>query len=253
MRNHPVPQAAKATRPFLKWVGGKSRLLSNIIPELPAGQRLIEPFVGGGAVFLNTEGFEQYFLGDSNKHLVELYRVVAEQPQEFIAVALEFFDEQYRSRERYVDVRRAFNSEGDVLTRAAQFLYLNKFGFNGLCRYNRSGQFNVPYGNPVRVPGLPEEEILSFARKAQRATFVHGDFADLVRSAQPGDVVYCDPPYLDRDDSPSFRGYGAAGFGMDRQRELADLARSSRSEVFRLQFRTTIAWPHMNSTRGQTY
>ncbi|MFB9121877.1 DNA adenine methylase [Paraburkholderia dipogonis] len=113
----------------------------------------------------------------------------------------------------------------DVLTRAAQFLYLNKFGFNGLCRYNRSGQFTYPMGTRYGFLGfLKKKSFLSPARRSG-ATFVHGDFADLVRSAQPGDVVYCDPPYLDRDDSPSFRGYGAAGFGMDRQRELADLAR----------------------------
>jgi DNA adenine methylase len=100
MRNHPVPQA-KATRPFLKWAGGKSRLLSHIIPALPSGRRLIESFVGGGAVFLNTEVFEEYLLGDSNRHLIELYRTVAERPQEFTDLTSSFFDGEYRTPERY--------------------------------------------------------------------------------------------------------------------------------------------------------
>ncbi|MFL9900027.1 Dam family site-specific DNA-(adenine-N6)-methyltransferase [Paraburkholderia fungorum] len=221
----PSSASGRKGHPAFPQVGGKSRLLPHIIPALPSGRRLIEPFVGGGAVFLNTDGFEEYLLGDSNRHLMELYRTVAERPQEFIDLALSFFDDEYRNHERYLDVRRAFNSECDVLTRSTQFLYLNRFGFNGLCRYNRSGQFNVPYGHLERVPGFPTEQILAFADKAQRATFFHGDFADIMRLAEPGDVVYCDPPYLDRDDTASFRGYGAAGFGMNRQRELANLAR----------------------------
>ncbi|MFM0553582.1 Dam family site-specific DNA-(adenine-N6)-methyltransferase [Paraburkholderia sediminicola] len=225
MRNHPLPQATKAAKPFLKWVGGKSRLLSNIIPALPPGRRLIEPFVGGGSVFLNAAGFEKYVLGDSNKHLIELYQTVAERPREFMGLSVSMFNDRFRTSERYLDVRRAFNSEGNVLMRSAQFLYLNRFAFNGLCRYNRAGQFNVPYGHPKRVPRFPAEQILAFTEQAQRATFVHGDFTDLMRLAEPGDVVYCDPPYLDRDGATSFRAYGPAGFGMDRQCELADLAR----------------------------
>lgn len=225
MQNDPVLQAGKATRPFMKWVGGKSRLLPHIIPALPKGKRLIEPFVGGGAIFLNASGFATYLLGDSNRDVIDVYRTVAERPRELIDLALSLFKEEYRSPGRYLEVRCAFNSENDVLTRSAQFLYLNRFGFNGLCRYNRSGQFNVPYGHLERVPGFPTEQILAFAELAKRATFVHGDFSNLMRLAEPGDVIYCDPPYLDRDDTASFRGYGAAGFGIDRQRELVGLAR----------------------------
>jgi DNA adenine methylase len=220
-----VPQATGATRPLLKWAGGKSRLLSHIIPALPKGRRLIEPFVGGGAVFLNATGFEKYLLGDSNKHLINLYRTVVERPQEFVDVAQLFFNESFRSPERYLEVRHAFNRESDVLTQSAQFLFLNRFGFNGLCRYNRSGQYNVPYGHLQQVPAFPTQQIFAFAEKAREATFVHGDFAAIMRSAEPGDVIYADPPYLDRDDVASFRGYGATGFGLDRQSELADLAR----------------------------
>lgn len=224
MQTHPASETATSAKPSLKWVGGKSRLLPEIIPALPAGHRLVEPFVGGGAVFLGTN-YSEYLLGDNNPHLVHLYRVVAEQPERFIEISSSFFSERYRSQAQYLEVRRAFNGASETLLRAAQFLYLNKLGFNGLCRYNRAGQFNVPYGHHVRVPRFPHEEIMNFLRKAQRATFVHADFVSVMRMARPGDVVYCDPPYLDRDGIASFRAYGPGEFDFDRQRELADLAR----------------------------
>src|ERR1700761_7812960 len=94
MRNHPVPPATNATQPFLKWVGGKRRLLSHIIPALPIGTRLIEPFVGGGSVFLNANGFDRYLLGDSNKHLINLYKTAMEHPQELVKVARTFFHDE---------------------------------------------------------------------------------------------------------------------------------------------------------------
>ncbi|MGA9914399.1 MAG: Dam family site-specific DNA-(adenine-N6)-methyltransferase [Paraburkholderia sp.] len=205
-------------------MGGKSRLLAQLLPALPRGSRLIEPFFGGAAVFLATN-FSDYLLGDSNPHLIELYRTVAQQLEQFIEMALPFFNEGCRSKERFLEIRSTFNEANESLHRAAQFLYLNKFGFNGLCRYNRSGQFNVPYGHHVRLPRFPREEIMSCAKKAQRATFVHADFASVMRMARSGDVVYCDPPYLDRDGAASFRAYSPGEFCFERQRELANLAR----------------------------
>jgi DNA adenine methylase len=184
----------------------------------------VEPFVGGGSVFLGTD-FSEYLLGDNNPHLISFYREVATHPEQFIEIASSFFCETYRSKEQYLEVRRAFNETSESILQAAQFLYLNKFGFNGLCRYNRSGKFNVPYGHKSRVPRFPREEILNFARKAQRATLVCGDFASVMQNAKPGDVVYCDPPYLDRDEAASFRAYGPNEFSFDKQRALAELAR----------------------------
>ncbi|WP_166678981.1 Dam family site-specific DNA-(adenine-N6)-methyltransferase [Paraburkholderia sp. BL6665CI2N2] len=217
-------QAARPAKPFLKWVGGKTRVLHHIIPRLPAGRRLIEPFVGGGAVFLAT-GYEEYLLGDANVHLVELFQAVSENRDEFIRVAEQYFNEQYRTAEQYLSVRSAFNHEQDAVTRAAQFLYLNRHGFNGLCRYNNRGGFNTPYGHPARVPRFPREEIVVFSEHARRAKFVSADFSELMDAVRPDDVVYCDPPYLDRDGARSFTGYGPGGFDMQRQEELASIAK----------------------------
>jgi len=175
-------------------------------------------------VFLGTN-FSEYLLGDGNPHLIQLYRTVAEQPDRFIEVASSFFCEGNRSKERYLEIRREFNDRSDVLLRAAQFLYMNKFVFNGLCRYNRSGQFNVPYGHKAGVPHFPLDEVENFSKRARQATFMHSDFVSVMQMARLGDVVYCDPPYLDREEAASFRAYGAGEFSFDRQCELADMAR----------------------------
>jgi DNA adenine methylase len=224
MQKHSAPKSSTPSKPCLKWIGGKTRLLSQIIPALPTGRRLVEPFVGGGSVFLGTD-FSEYMLGDNNPDLINLYRELATHPEQFIEIASSYFCEAYRSQEKYLEVRRAFNAGSESSLMAAQFLYLNQFGFNGLCRYNRSGKFNVPYGHKSRVPRFPKAEILNFAWKAQRATLVCGDFASMMQMAKPGDVVYCDPPYLDRDEAASFRAYGPNEFSLDQQRELAELAR----------------------------
>jgi DNA adenine methylase len=215
---------SKAARPFLKWVGGKSRLLDYLLPKLPTGSQLIEPFVGGGSVFLGAN-YERYVLGDTNEHLIELYQAVKTNPDAFMAVAEKFFVGENLSPERYNELREQFNTERDPLVRGALFLYLNKHGFNGLCRYNKSGKFNVPFGWANRVPSFPHIEIRTFAQKAKAATFVHGDFVELMSLAKVGDVVYCDPPYLDRDNAQSFKAYGANKFDIARHRELADCAR----------------------------
>lgn len=215
---------SKATKPFLKWVGGKGRLLGHLLPRLPAGNRLIEPFVGGGSVFLGTD-YESYVLGDANEHLIELYQAAAKDPDALMAEAERLFVEENLSPERYNELREKFNAEYDPLARGALFVYLNKFGFNGLCRYNKAGKFNTPFGWPSRVPRLPREEILAFAKKAGAATFVHEDFVEVMMSAKLGDVVYCDPPYLDRDVAASFKAYGASRFDLARHRELAECAR----------------------------
>ncbi|CAN7673528.1 Dam family site-specific DNA-(adenine-N6)-methyltransferase [Caballeronia sp. LjRoot34] len=223
MNKNPVAPA-RPIRPFLRWVGGKSRVLQHIVFRLPRGKRLVEPFVGGGSIFLNTH-YESYLLADSNRHLVELYQAVANGRDGFVEMAKAYFEECFRTPERYLSVRAAFNAEQDALARAAQFLYLNRFNFNGLCRYNKAGGFNVPYGYPTRPPRFPFEEITAFSAKAEHADFIAADFAKVMCTATSGDVVYCDPPYLDPDSAKTFTGYSPSGFSMERQLELASISR----------------------------
>ena len=187
--------------------------------------RLVEPFVGGGSVFLRA-AFEEYLLMDANPHLIELYQSIQTDAATFIRKAKPLFAASANCEEIYYTIRAAFNDESDPLSRAAYFLYFNKFGYRGVARYSGKGKFNTPFGHN-RLPGFPEQEILAFADRSGSATFRHADFSEAFRDLGPGDIVYCDPPYLDTESTPSFRGYVPGGFSIEQQRQLADLARAA--------------------------
>ncbi|CCW34449.1 DNA adenine methylase Dam [Chthonomonas calidirosea] len=209
-------------RPFLKWAGGKYRLVEQIKRRLPVGTRLIEPFVGSGAVFLNTD-YKRYLLSDINSDLVCLYRTLQRHGEAFIAYCKELFVPENNNAERYYELRAEFNASKDPWRRSALFVYLNRHGYNGLCRYNAIGEFNVPFGKYAR-PYFPENEMQYFAHKAQYAEFRYEDFRTVMRSAQTGDVIYCDPPYVPLSSTANFTDYAAGGFGVKDQEELARLA-----------------------------
>ncbi|WP_281759161.1 Dam family site-specific DNA-(adenine-N6)-methyltransferase [Alicyclobacillus hesperidum] len=209
-------------RPFLKWAGGKYRLVEQIKRRLPPGARLIEPFVGSGAVFLNTD-YEEYLISDINQDLIGLYQTLQRHGDDFIAYCKEQFVPENNTAERYYELRAEFNASSDPWRKSALFVYLNRHGYNGLCRYNANGEFNVPFGKYAR-PYFPEDEMRYFARKAQRAEFLCEDFRAVMRAAQPGDVIYCDPPYVPLSSTANFTDYAAGGFGTKDQEELAQLA-----------------------------
>lgn len=200
---------------ILKWVGSKSGLMPELIKYLPAGDRLIEPFAGSCAVMMNTD-YPAYLVADVNPDLINLYRQVKEHTRPFIVVAASLFN-QNKTEESYYKVRNDFNFTASLplLERAAQFLYLNRHGYRGLCRYNKRGEFNNPYGY-YKQPYFPLAEIEAFAAKAQRATFECLDYSDTLNMVRAGDVVYCDPPY-----HGTFTAYHTAGFSDDDQHSLA--------------------------------
>lgn len=214
------------TRPFLKWAGSKYRVLEHIRGMLPDGQRLIEPFAGSGAVFLNTE-FARYLLADTNADLISLYQILQQQGEPFIAECARLFQNRTNQEAYYYRRRDEFNNCNDPLRKASLFVYLNRHGYNGLCRYNAAGTFNVPFGRYKR-PYFPAEEMLAFHHKAVRAEFVHLDFDAVMQTVQPGDVVYCDPPYVPLSTSANFTSYSAGGFDLPQQQRLADLAEQAR-------------------------
>ena len=206
------------SRPFLKWAGGKYRLLDKLSPHLK-GQKLIEPFVGSGAVFLNMD-FERYLLGDINPDLINLYQCLKKEKGKFVKYAHSFFVDENNKQSAFLDFRKEFNSGLTGRRRAAMFVYLNRHGFNGLCRYNKSGQFNVPFGK-YKKPYFPEKEMIHFIKHSKNAKFVCGDFVTLMNRSRRGDVVYCDPPYVPLSPTASFTSYAAQGFSYDQQVELA--------------------------------
>ncbi|UEM40062.1 Dam family site-specific DNA-(adenine-N6)-methyltransferase [Pectobacterium aquaticum] len=213
-------------RPFIKWAGGKTRALPDLLPLLPKGDVLIEPFVGGASVFLNTE-YRHYVLADINPDLINLYRVAVANTDLLISDAKVLFQYGNNKTEYYVR-RRSFNyqcRDGGVpnLPAAALFLYLNRHGYNGMCRYNRDGGFNVPFGQ-YRAPYFPEQEIRLFAEKARdtKAIFRVAPFSETItRHARPSAVIYCDPPYLPASDTANFTQYHTAAFSIDHHITLA--------------------------------
>ncbi|WP_025821181.1 Dam family site-specific DNA-(adenine-N6)-methyltransferase [Shewanella marina] len=214
---------SKKTRAFLKWAGGKYKLVDALSKHLPQGKRLVEPFVGAGSVFLNTD-YERYLLCDINQDLINLYQIVQRQPEQYITAAKKLFVDEMNDKTQYYKIRDAFNQSKDPFTRSVYFLYMNRHGFNGLCRYNKKGGFNVPFGS-YKKPYFPEKELRAFSVKAQRAEFKCIGYEQAFELTLSGDVVYCDPPYAPLSTTASFTTYVGAGFSLDDQ---ALLARHSR-------------------------
>lgn len=213
----------------MKWAGGKYSLCDVINKMLPKGDCLIEPFVGAGSVFLNSD-YKRYILNDINKDLIELYKVLQQKPEQFIHDAQSLFCDQNNVSEAYYEMRKAFNETTDTYQRSLLFLYLNRHGFNGLCRYNKSGGYNVPFGKYKR-PYFPEKELYIFAEKAQRAEFVCENYRETFKRAKEGHVIYCDPPYVPLSKTASFTSYAGNGFGLDEQADLANAAEETVSEL----------------------
>ncbi|HIB5645290.1 DNA adenine methylase [Klebsiella sp. JB_Kp018] len=209
---------------ILKWAGNKTAVMPELMKHLPAGSRLVEPFAGSCAVMMATD-YPHYLVADINADLINLYQKAAQHTEELIACALVFFSEE-NNAEIYYQNRLRFNTDTTLtaLERAALFLYLNRHCYRGLCRYNLSGQFNVPFGN-YKKPYFPHAEILTFAEKARRATFICACYDETLALLQAGDVVYCDPPY-----DGTFTAYHTAGFSEDDQYHLASILERRSSE-----------------------
>ena len=170
-------------------------------------------------MFLNTH-YENYTLGDINPDLINLYLCLKREPKGFVKFAKDWFTPKENTEAAYYHWRKVFNSTECVRTKSALFLYINRHGYNGLCRYNSKGEMNVPFGRYKR-PYYPSDEMYQFAERAKHARFVCAPFDKLMNRARRGDVVYCDPPYVPLSDSANFTSYAKEGFGLDDQMALA--------------------------------
>ncbi len=207
---------------ILKWAGNKTAVMPRLKKHLPAGPRLVEPFAGSCAVMMETD-YPHYLVADINPDLINMYQQIKDDVLSFIERAKHLFN-TFNTEDGYYDSRDYFNHDCDPEWRAALFLYLNRHGYRGVCRYNKRGIFNVPYGN-YKKPYFPETEIRAFAEKAQRATFICAGYEETLAQLLPGDVIYCDPPY-----DGTFSGYHTAGFGEDDQYRLASVLGRRSSE-----------------------
>jgi DNA adenine methylase len=214
------------TRPFLKWPGNKFRMLSKILPFLPKGSRLVEPFGGTCAISLNSN-YDDYLIGEINGHLISLYKIL-QTDSNFIAYARKKF-EAFNDSESYYNLRNIFNTTTNIKLRCALFIYLNRHGFNGLCRYNLSGKYNVPFGRYIN-PKFPELQLQNFIKKTKDFDFIKCNFAHIFSHyLKKDDVVYCDPPYLPIN-KKSFTNYSPKKFDMPEHLNLIKLAKKAQSK-----------------------
>ena len=209
-------------KPFLKWAGNKYRCLNHILTSFPKANRLIEPFTGSGAIFLNID-YPHYILAEGNNDLITLFNHLQQEGEVFINYCQQFFSSLNNCELQYYALRDQFNQCTDQRMRAALFLFLNRHGYNGLCRYNQRGLFNVPFGR-YNKPYFPYKEMLYFHQKSQHATFVHSDFRNTLAAAKSGDLIYCDPPYAPLQQRSNFSDYTGTKFGEQEQVTLANLS-----------------------------
>ncbi|MGE0404039.1 MAG: DNA adenine methylase [Kofleriaceae bacterium] len=213
--------------PIIKWVGGKTKLLPELISRMPARfGRYYEPFAGGLALFFRVAP-QRAVISDANADLIALYTAVATEVNAVIK-RLQHHREAHDERHYYA-MRAKWNELHDSWAnaeRAAAFIYLNKTCFNGLWRVNRSGDFNVPIGRYTDPPICVPEALRAAHALLARAELRQGDYRVAVEDAQRGDFVYFDPPYDPVTPTANFTSYSAVGFGPDDQRTLAETARA---------------------------
>lgn len=212
----PVPSRdVNDVKPILRWAGGKRWLAPLLAPLVSQAARYLEPFLGGAALFLAGSP-SSAVLGDSNVRLIDTYTAVRDHPDAVIGRIRSWSN----SSECYYDVRsKAFSN---AISRAAQFIYLNRTCWNGLYRVNKQGQFNVPYGNNPDRQVLDVPNFLRVSSTLAGISLRSGDFTETLADARPGDFVYLDPPYAGKNQN-GFLRYTSDRFYWKDQERLAEI------------------------------
>jgi len=235
----------RIAKPFIKWVGGKSQLLEQFENYYPKEiktkeiQNYVEPFLGGGASYFHLAqkyGIKNAYLSDLNKDLVLTYLVI-QQKAEILLDFLEQYQNLYNSTEQekrndlFLSIRKNFNEQRyeinykkiseNWISRAAQFIFLNKTCFNGLFRLNSKGEFNVPYGKYKTATILDIENINAVSRILQKAEITHSEYSNCYSKITEKSFVYFDPPYRPLTKTANFTTYTGTIFNDNNQIELA--------------------------------
>ena len=210
------PETRPAT-PFLKWVGGKTSLLHELLKHVPSRlRRYHEPFVGGGALFFAVAP-TRAILCDSNDELIHCYTQV----RDGAGAVLDALAKHVYDRDHFTAVRALEPKLLGPAERAARFVYLNKTCFNGLWRVNRAGRFNVPIGRYKDPRFCDPSTLLRASHALKGVQLLNLTFEKALERTAPGDFVYLDPPYDPVSPTASFASYTKAGFGWEDQERLA--------------------------------
>lgn len=214
-------------KPVIKWAGGKSQLIKHIRELIPKRyNQYFEPFLGGGAVLLEISP-RTSVVNDINPELINMYLQIKYSPDKLIK-SLKIIDhnheESKKPKEYYYYMREKFNNNigSNTPEQAARLIYINKHCFNGLYRVNSKGLFNVPFNNKIKGESFTEENIYSVSRKFQNITIKLGDFEDAIDTAQKGDFIFFDSPYVPINET-SFTDYTKEGFDFKDHVRLANV------------------------------
>ena len=235
-------------KPFIKWAGGKTQLLTQFENILPHGHNLeeaehftyIEPFVGGGAMLFHMlqkyTNIGRVIINDINPNLITAYRVIRDTPERLIT-DLKMLQREFRQnsneearKEYFLRIRKSYNEDthNDV-TNTAMFIFLNRTCFNGLYRVNSKGYFNVPFGKYTNPTICDEELLLEDSKILQNVEILCGDYTLIERYVDNNTFIYFDPPYRPLSTTSSFTSYSKENFDDTEQTRLAHFfARLSR-------------------------
>ncbi len=227
----------KIAKPFLKWAGGKTQLISDIQKALPkdiSEEKLtyIEPFIGSGAVFFwmlnNFPKLKKAVINDINEDLINTYQTIASRPIELISI-LEILQNEFHALEDrednkklyYYEKRDLYNTRKEEQSKqAALFIFLNRTCFNGLYRVNRKNEYNVPMGSYKKPTICDKENILAVSMALQKAEILCGDFEQTLEYAANNSLFYFDPPYKPLSETSSFNSYAKDEFNDNEQIRL---------------------------------
>jgi DNA adenine methylase len=231
-----APTEILRPKPFIKWLGGKSQLLSAIAENMPSDYNdYYEPFVGSGAVFFGTISKERTsYINDINVRLVKTYITLRDRPSEVVRI-LEKLANDFNSTSSLEEKRNFYNSQKErfnslnfstvnhTVLGAALFIYLNKTCFNGVYRENSKGIFNVPFGDKKRPMLVDKENIFAVSEHLAHTKIFNGDYEESISAAQKGDFIYLDPPYHPLTKTSSFTKYHKENFVEDHQKKLRNI------------------------------
>lgn len=242
-----MPKNAQV-KPFLKWVGGKTKLLSEIEKNLPKNLikksfNYVEPFLGGGAVFfhlIQKFDIDKAYLNDLNNKLIDVYKDVRDKNTELIQKLKKLESDYYGSSDKktfFLDRRNEFNSIKKSTEKSALFVFLNKTGFNGMYRENSKGEFNIPFGK-MKAPVICNKKLLTQINKIlndNEIVFSSKSFEKVI-VGEANTFYYLDPPYRPVSKTSSFTNYTKRSFSEKTQQLLKEYCDTINSkEAFFMQ------------------
>ena len=232
----------KNAKPFLKWAGGKTQLISEIEKNLPHNVidkafSYIEPFAGSGAVLFwmlhEFAQLEKAVINDINEDLINTYQTIKSRPKELVSI-LEILQGEYHSFENFADKKKAYyyhqralfnNRQQSQTEHSALFIFLNRTCFNGLYRVNRSNEFNVPMGSYKKPAICDQSNIMAVSEALQKVELLCGDFEQTVPYASSNTLFYFDPPYKPLSATSSFNAYAKDAFDDNEQIRLKNFCK----------------------------